>query len=72
MNLTPEHIGMLKGIAVAAALFFAGIVVGLLLLHGKHEEELDKLKSDTAKLCLDMAAEHYEGVIRRREKAAEK
>jgi len=68
MNLTPEHIGMLKGIAVTAALFSAGIAVGLLFLHRKHEEELDKLESDTAKVCLDMAAEHYEGIIRHREK----
>ena len=72
MNLTPEHIGMLKGAAVTAAFFSAGIAVGLVFLHRKHEEALDKLESDTAKLCLDMAAEHYEGVIRRREKAAEK
>lgn len=68
MNLTPEHIGMLKGATAMTALFSAGIAVGLVFLHRKHEKELDKLESDTAKVCLDMAAEHYEGVIRRREK----
>ena len=68
MNLTPEHIGMLKGITATAFLFSAGIAVGLFFLHRKHEEELDKLESDTAKVCLDMASEHYESVIRRREK----
>ena len=68
MNLTPERIGMLKGTAVTAAFFSAGIAVGLFFLHRKHEEALDKLESDTAKMCLDMAAEHYEGVILRREK----
>ena len=68
MNLTPEHIGMLKGVTATAVLFSAGIAVGLFFLHRKHEEALDKLESDTARFCLDMAAEHYEGVIRRREK----
>ena len=68
MNLTPEHIGMLKGAAVTAAFFSAGIAVGLFFLHRKHEEALDKLESDTARFCLDMATEHYEGVILRREK----
>lgn len=68
MNLTPEHIGMLKGAAVTATLFSVSIAVGLFFLHRKHEEELDKLESDTARFCLDMAAEHYEGAIIRREK----
>ena len=70
MNLTPEHIGMLKGAAATALFFSAGIAIGLFFLHRKHEEELDKLERDTARACLDVAAEHYESVIRRREKEA--
>ena len=68
MNLTPEHMGMLKGTAVTTTLFSVGIAVGLFFLHRKHEEALDKLESDTARFCLDMAAKHYEGAIIRREK----
>ena len=70
MNLTPEHIGMLKGATATALLFIAGIAIGLFFLHRKHEEEMDKLQKDTAITCLDFATEHYEGVIRRREKEA--
>lgn len=70
MNLTPEHIGMLKGATATALLFIAGIAIGLFFLHRKHEEEMDKLEKDTAITCLDFATEHYEGVIRRREKEA--
>ena len=43
MNLTPEHIGMLKGATATALLFIAGIAIGLFFLHRKHEEEMDKL-----------------------------
>ena len=48
MNLTPEHIGMLKGATATALLFIAGIAIGLFFLHRKHEEEMDKLEKDTA------------------------
>lgn len=72
MNLTPECIGVLKGASMTAALFTAGIAVGLFFLHRKHEEALNKMESETARFCLDMAAEHYEGVILRREKATAK
>ena len=68
MNFTPEYIGMLKGAAITAAFFTTGMAVGLFILHRKHEEALNKMESDTARFCLDMAAEHYEGVILRREK----
>ena len=68
MNLTPEHIGMLKGSVATVVLFSAGIAVGLFFLHRKHEKDLDKLEKDTAITCLDFATEHYEKVIRRREK----
>ena len=70
MNLTPELIGVLKGAIVTATFFSAVIVIGFFFLQRKHEEELNKLEVATANLCLDMAAEHYEGVIRRREKEA--
>lgn len=33
-------------------------------------EQMDKLEKDTAITCLDFATEHYEDVIRRREKEA--
>lgn len=65
MNLTPEHYGMLKGIVGTSLLFVAVIVVGLFLLHQKHEEEMDKLQRNTARDCLDVAAEHYERLIHR-------
>ena len=68
MNFTPEYIGMLKGAAITAAFFTTGMAVGLFSLHRKHEEALNRMESDTARFCLDMAAEHYEGVILRREK----
>ena len=69
-TLSPVQIGMLKGSLATAMLFSAGIGVGLFFLHRKHEEELDKIEKDTAMTCLDFAAEHYEGVIRRGKKAA--
>ena len=69
-TLSPVQVGMLKGSLVTAILFAAGIGAGLFFLHRKHEDELDKLEKDTAMTCLDFAAEHYEGVIRRDRKAA--
>ena len=69
-TLSPVRVGMLKGSLVTAMLFTAGIGAGLFFLHRKHEDELDKLEKDTAMTCLDFAAEHYEGVIRRDRKAA--
>lgn len=68
MNLTPELIGVMKGAAATALLFVIGITIGLFFLHRKHEDELDKLEKETAITCLDFATEHYEAVIRRREK----
>lgn len=68
--LTPEQIGILKGTLATAVIFSTGIGIGLFFLHHKHEEEMDELEKDTALTCLDFAAEHYEGVIRRGKKAA--
>lgn len=68
MNLTAYQLGALKGSAITSITFLVGIGVGLYFLHRKHETEMDKLAKDTAINCLDFAAEHYEGVILRREK----
>lgn len=53
---------------ITSITFLVGIGVGLYFLHRKHETEMDKLAKDTEISCLDLAAEHYEGVILRREK----
>ena len=74
MNLKKLSSGQtseLKGALVASVVFSAGIAVGLLFLKRKHEDELDKLERDTAINCLDFAAAHYEGVLRRRRKASD-
>ena len=71
-NLSSEQIGVLKGILGTSLVFSLATAIGAYFWHQKHEEELDKLEKDTATKCLDIAAEHYEGVIRRREKAAER
>lgn len=68
-TLSPGQFGMLKGSLATVALFSTGIGIGLFCLHRKHEAELDKLEKDTAMTCLDFAAEHYEGVIRRSKKS---
>ena len=68
-TLSPGQFGLLKGSLVTATLFSTGIGIGLFFLHRKHEAELDKLEKDTAMTCLDFAAEHYEGVIRRSKQA---
>ena len=69
MNFTLEQRGILKGVLGTSIVSVAVAGIGLFFLHRKHEEELDKLQRDTARDCLDFAAEHYERVIRRLEKA---
>ena len=44
----------------SVSVYWVGIGAGLYFLHQRHEDELDKLEQDTAKFCLDWAAEHYE------------
>lgn len=66
-----NQVGVLKNAVVTALAFSAGIGVGALALKQKHEDELDKLERDTAINCLDFAAAHYEGVLRRRRKASD-
>ena len=70
--LSAGQVGILKGVVGTTLVFATGIAVGLFFLKRKHEDELDKLEKDTAMTCLDFAAEHYEGVIRRGKKDAEK
>lgn len=67
-TLSPAQLGMLKGSITTAMLSTAGIGIGWFFLHRKHEVELDKLEKETAMTCLDFAAEHYEAVIRRRDR----
>lgn len=67
-NLSTEKLGILKGAFGASIVFVVGIGTGLYVLHQRHEKELDKLEKDTAITCLDFAAEHYEGVIRGRDR----
>ena len=67
-KLPLDQNGALKGALATSVVFSAGITIGLFFLKRKHEEELDKLEKDTAMNCLDVAAAHYEGVLRRREK----
>ena len=67
-NFALEQSGALKEALITSVVFSAGIGIGLFFLKRKHEEELDKLEKDTAMNCLDVAAAHYEGVLRRREK----
>lgn len=70
--LSAGQVGILKGVVGTTLVFATGIAVGLFFLKRKHEDELDKLEKDTAMTCLDFAADHYEGVIRRQKKAAGK
>lgn len=65
-----NRVGVLKGALVIAVAFSAGIGVGVLILKQKHEDELDKLTRETAMSCLDFAAAHYEGVLRRCKKVS--
>lgn len=69
-NLLSQRRGVLEGALGASVILAAGVGVGLYLLHQRHEKELGKLEKDTVITCLDFAAEHYEGVIRRDRKAA--
>ena len=66
-----NQVGVLKNAVVTALAFSAGIGVGALALKQKHEDELDKLERDTAINCLDFAAAHYEGILRRRRKVSD-
>jgi hypothetical protein len=61
------NVNMLKGAAGASLVWAAAAGIGLYFLHRRHEEELDELQRDTARDCLDFAAEHYERVLRNRE-----
>ena len=66
-----NQVGVLKNAVVTALAFSAGIGVGALALKQKHEDELNKLERDTAINCLDFAAAHYEGILRRRRKVSD-
>ena len=66
MKLTAYQVGVLKGTALTSITLLVGFGVGYYFLYQKHEEELDKLERDTARSCLDAAAEHYEKVISRK------
>lgn len=70
-KISPEQIGVLKGVLTTSIVFSAGMIIGVIWLHQKHEEELDKIQRDTANDCLDFAAGHYENVIRRYRQASE-
>ena len=63
------NMNMLKGAAGASLVWAAAAGIGLYFLHRRHEEELDELQRDTARDCLDFAAEHYGRVLRKREEA---
>ena len=71
-QISAERIGVLKGVVSTTLVFSIATGLGLYLLKEKHEEKLDELEKDTARFCLDWAAEHYERAIRRREKEARK
>lgn len=71
-QLSTEQIGVLKGVVATTIVCSIATRLVLYLLKQKHEEKLDELEKDTAKFCLDWAAEHYERAIRRREKEARK
>ena len=71
-KLTPEKRGVLKGVLGTSLVFSVGIGIGAFFLHQRHEDELDKLERDTARDCLDFAAEHYEKVLRRKNKESAK
>lgn len=72
MKLTSHQAGVWKGALATALLFTTGIGAGLVFLKRKHEDELDEVERDTARNCLDFAANHYEGVIRRKQREAVK
>lgn len=63
------NMNMLKGAMGASLVWAVAAGIGLYFLHRRHEEELNQLQKDTARDCLDFAAEHYERVLRRREEA---
>ena len=67
-NLTHKQWGLLKGSLGTSLFFITGISIGLYFLHQKHQMDLDSLKRDTARDCLDFATEHYESTLRRRQK----
>lgn len=54
-----------RGVLITSLAFSAVIGVGLYVLKQKHEADLDKLERDTANACLDVAAEHYERILRK-------
>lgn len=64
-KLSREQTSVLKGAIGATVVWGVGIIIGAFFLHRKHEEELDRLERDTARDCLDVAAEHYEKIFRR-------
>lgn len=66
-----NQVGVLKNAVVTALAFSTGTGLGALALKQKHEDELDKLERDTVINCLNFAAAHYEGVLRRRSKASD-
>ena len=70
-QLSSEQIGVVKGVLGTSLVFSIGIAIGAFFVHQRHEDELDKLEQDTAKFCLDWAAEHYERSIRRKRKETE-
>ena len=70
-NLTPIQADTLKGVLAISAVFSLGIGLAALYFKRKHEDALDKVERDTARICLDVAAEHYEQIIRRYKQAAE-
>lgn len=70
-KISPEQIGVLKAVLTTSIVFSAGMIIGVIWLHQKREEELDKVQRDTANDCLDFAAGHYANVIRRYSQASE-
>ena len=66
MSLSPMQTGIVKGSLITTLVFSASIGIGLYFLRQKHEQEMDELQKTTAKDCLDLAAEHYENILRRK------
>ena len=64
-KLTSEQRGFLKGVLGTSLVFAAGTGIYLYLMYQRYEDNLRKVAKDTARDCLDVAAEHYEGILRR-------